>query len=42
VQHPRITYVQALHTHVEALVAFPDEIRERTVGAYKTLCTACG
>jgi hypothetical protein len=42
VQHPRITYIPALRTHVEALVALPDEIRERAVGVYKALCTACG
>jgi hypothetical protein len=41
VQHPRITYIQALHTHVVALVALPDEIHERVVGAYKAFCTAC-
>jgi hypothetical protein len=42
VQQPRITYIQALRTHVEALLALPDEIRERAVGAYEALCTACG
>jgi hypothetical protein len=42
VQHPRITYIQALRTHVEAIVALPDEIRERGMGAYKALCTVCG
>jgi hypothetical protein len=42
VQHPRITYIQALRTHVEAIVALPDKIRERGMGAYKALCTVCG
>jgi hypothetical protein len=42
VQHPRITYIQALRTYVEAIVALPDEIRERAVRVYKPHCTACG
>ena len=42
VPHPRIAYIQALSTHVEQLVALPDEIRERAVVAYKLLCTKCG
>jgi hypothetical protein len=40
-QHPRITYIQALLTHVEALVALQDKIHERAVGACRALCTAC-
>ena len=35
VPHPRVYLVQALSSHVEQLVAFPDDLRARTIWQYK-------
>ena len=42
VAHPVVHLVQALATHIEPLVALPDELREATVRKYRRLCESCG
>jgi hypothetical protein len=44
--HQRVVLVQALATHVQALVAMPDELRESTMDTSRfhdgwVLCTTC-
>ena len=41
-EHPRVTLIQALATHVRQLVALPDELRESTIARYRRLCELCG
>ena len=38
VAHPVVHLVQALATHIEQLVALPDELRDATVEKYRRLC----
>lgn len=42
VPHPRVYLVQALATHVEQLVAFPDDLRDRAIRQYRLLCSDTG
>ena len=42
VPHPKVYLVQALATHLEQLVALPDELRAQTVRAYRQLCLETG
>ncbi|NBO64558.1 MAG: hypothetical protein EBU88_06900 [Acidobacteria bacterium] len=42
VPHPRVYLVQALSTHIEQLVALPDELRDRTIRQYRQLCQDTG
>jgi ribonuclease HI len=42
VPHPRVHLVHALATHVEALVALPDDLRQMTVLRYRALCAEVG
>jgi len=42
IPHPRVYLVQALATHIEQLVAFPDDLRERTIRQYRQLCSDTG
>ena len=42
VPHPRVYLVQALATHIEQLVALPDQLRERTIHEYRRLCDDTG
>jgi len=40
--HPVVPMIQALATHIEQLVALPDEIRDTTIRKFKQLCDSCG
>lgn len=40
--HPKVFMIQALTTHVEKLVALPDQIRETAIRKYRQLCEECG
>ncbi len=42
VPHPRVYLVQALSTHIEQLVALPDDLRDRTILQYRRLCYDTG
>ncbi len=42
VVHRKVIMVQALATHIEQLVALPDEQRETTIRRFKLLCDKCG
>ena len=42
VPHPRVYLVQALSTHIEQLVALPDDLRDRTILQYRRLCHDTG
>jgi hypothetical protein len=40
--HPRVILIQALATHIQQLVALPDELRASTIDRFRRLCTTCG
>jgi len=40
--HPRVLLIQALATHIEQLVALPDQLRADTIARYHKLCDSCG
>ena len=40
--HPRVLLIQALATHIEQLVALPDQLRADTIARYFKLCDSCG
>ena len=40
--HPVVSMVQALATHVEQLVALPDELRVTCIRTFRKLCESCG
>jgi hypothetical protein len=40
--HPRVVLIQALATHIQQLVALPDELRASTIDRFRQLCTTCG
>ena len=40
--HPVVPMIQALATHIEQLVALPDELRDTTIRKFKQLCDSCG
>ena len=42
VTHPVVPMIQALATHIEQLVALPDELRDTTIRKFKQLCDSCG
>ena len=42
VTHPIVPMIQALATHIEQLVALPDELRDTTIRKFKQLCDSCG
>ena len=42
VPHPRVYLVQALASHVEQLVALPDDLRKTAIEQYRQLCTDTG